>query len=165
MKEVAGYITDDGKFFDSMDEAEEYEAWISLSRALVEISTIEPTSLLAVIATIPDEIRRYINANEAATRSREIQASLSAEDHNLGEADTQAVFEQSSRIDEPLPDMGGSIVEETIRQQRTIDGIGSGRIDAPDVRSSENLAVGTHTKSAKARLNSSTSHLRQGSVV
>lgn len=160
MKEAIGYITEDGKFFEGMDEAEEHEAFKALRSALVEICGVDVEVFTAVCSSIPNEIRRYINANEAATRYREIQASLSAQDQARREDNSQALFEQQARIDEPLPDMGSGVVEEAVQQQRAIDGIGSGGINAPDVRSSENLAVGTHSRSAKARLNSSTSNIR-----
>lgn len=177
MKEAYGYITEDGKFFENQEDAEEYEAWISLSAALNEITAIDATSVLAIIVTVPNEIRRYIDANaaanklragalpnEAATRYREIQASVSAKDTAGREANNETVLEQSPRIDESLPDMGCSKLKEEIQLKCKIDGIRSGRVDAPDVRSSTNMAIGTRPDFTKARLNSSTSYLRKGKV-
>jgi hypothetical protein len=114
MKEAVGYITEDGKFFEGIDEAEEYEAFNALRSELVEISIIEPELFMSVCSCIPNAVRRYINANEAATRYREIQASLSAKDNTIREADTQTVLKQPSRIDESLSNMGGSVVKEEI---------------------------------------------------
>lgn len=164
MKEAIGYITEDGKFFEGIDEAEEHEAFVALQLALVDVGGVNISAMLKVIVTIPNEIRRYINANEAATRYREIQASLSAKDNTRGEADTQVLFEQQTRIDEPLPNMGSSVEQKEVQLERAIDGIRSRGTDASDVRSSEDLAIRTHTKPTKARLNSSTSNIRQGKM-
>lgn len=164
MKEAVGYLTEDGKFFEGMDEAEEYEAFNALRSALVELCGVDVEVFTAVCSSIPNEIRRYINANEAATRYREIQASLSTQDQAGREGDSQAILEQQTSLDEPLPDMGSSQQQKALRLERAINGIGSGRTDASDVRSSEDMAVRTHTEPTKTRNVHRPSHLRKGKV-
>lgn len=162
MKEAIGYTTDDGKFFEGIEEAEEHEAWQALQSALFEVATMDREMFMQVIVTIPNEIRRYINANEAAARCREIQARISAEDQAVREARDESVLQQSTRLDEPLPDMGSSQQQKAIQLERKINGPRSGGVDASDVRSGQDLAIGICTELAEARIVYGTPNIRKG---
>lgn len=165
MKEAIGYTTDDGKFFETCDEAEEHESWMALRVAIKEVvGESEVVPVLAAIAAIPNEIRRYINANEAAARCREIQARISAEDQAIREARDEGVLQQSARLNEPLPDMGSSQQQKAVQFERKINGLGGGGVDASDVCSRKDLAIGAHTESAKARTLYRPSDIRQDAV-
>lgn len=161
MKEATGYLSEDGKFFESQEEAEEYEAWISLKNAIDEVGV---TDIVVVIATIPNEIRRYINANEAASKYRSLQANDSAKDEARRKRPAAFVLEQQANCDEPLSDMGSGIIKEEVRLERKIDGVGNRRIDASDVCGSEDLAVGTHTEPTETCPVYSPPNIRKGSM-
>jgi hypothetical protein len=69
MKEAQGYVTDDGTFFESKLEASLYEAELDLRHKLGSM-TAEVEAFLAVVITLMPELRRYIDAHNAASTAK-----------------------------------------------------------------------------------------------
>lgn len=163
-KEAIGYLTQDGKFFEVEEDAEEHEAWISLKAALDEVGSIDIDAFMMIVATIPKEVRRYINANEAANSARAVQDADRKEDQARREGVVKTVLEQPPSLGEPLPDLGSSQQQKALQLERKINGPGSRGVDASDVRGSEDMAVGTHSAAAEARTVHRSQNIRKATM-
>lgn len=178
MRQAAGYLTDDGTFFDNANDAELYESIEALT-AKAEAERIDPTKLIAAVDKCQDEIRRYIDAKlPEPTFSPYDKVSVEAKydpkapfiihwpddannknplgiDHTDNARATgyaQAVFEQPSRSDESMSNMGSGISAETLRDNSPLDGPGSRRSDASSIRSDPDMAVTLSDEFAKTRI-------------
>lgn len=66
MRQVTGFLTADGAFFESQADAELHECTIDLEKAAEEIG-FSPNALLTACEKIPLNIMRFIHAHQAAT--------------------------------------------------------------------------------------------------
>jgi len=75
MREVSGYLTEDGAFYESADDAEKHEATFALIGAYNQYvgrgGNIE--RFQNVIINLSPEIRRYLNAIEGPARKADIR--------------------------------------------------------------------------------------------
>lgn len=143
-KEAIGYLTNDGRFFEVEEEAEEYEAHIALKAVLEDVGTLEHVQFMNTLAAAQDEVLRYINANRAASQYRsKICVSEGVKDDAGTEEDNEALLEFAIDGDEPLPNVGSSKQQKEIQHERKVNGIGGGGVDASNVRSSKDMATPT----------------------
>jgi len=75
MREVNGYLTDDGVFYESDQEAERHEATLALNGAYKQYVGEKANfdRFTNVIINLAPEIRRLLNAIEGAERAEEIK--------------------------------------------------------------------------------------------
>jgi hypothetical protein len=76
MREVSGYLTGDGTFYESEQDAERHEATLALNGAYRQYVGEKANfdRFTNVIINLAPEIRRLLNAIEGAERAEEIKA-------------------------------------------------------------------------------------------
>lgn len=140
MREVAGYLTEDGTFFERLEEAEVHESVTALSGAYKQY--VGPNSnfdrFQNVIINLAPEIRRFLNAVEGpeqrestaaeveqATIEREIIGSPKTDQHSSDDGlggSFEAVVEQPDRGSMYVSDVGDSPRPEKVFVRRKVDG-------------------------------------------
>ncbi|SRR5258706_7744368 len=171
MRAVRGYLTDDGTYFDTKEEAALYDSLHALRFAATNVG-VDPDKGLIFVDGCKDAIRRYIDAkeayNEAEGRQDEVDGGRWADRAGTGtdtaapltinnaeflraEADPSSVQQQP--VDEPqhVPDVGSSVSSEAIPDKCEEHGIGSRRAYARSVRSSSHMATASTAALATAR--------------
>jgi hypothetical protein len=80
MREVTGYLTDDGAFYESETDAERHEATLALNGAYKQYVGEKANfdRFTNVIINLAPEIRRLLNAIEGAERAEQIKAETDA---------------------------------------------------------------------------------------
>lgn len=174
MRPVKGYLSDDGTYFDNAEDAELYDAMHGVKYAVETKCRANPRNVFIVLDTCADEIRRYLDAkanqakadssydpqepfeiNWAAGYLAECSNGPVSSDiyhpDNFGPNDLTSVLKFSPNVNEPMPDLGGSVGTEAIPDTGTVDGVGSGRSDASSVRSDPYLATAYTDEAIKAR--------------
>ena len=136
MREVTGYLTDDGAFYESAWEAETHEAQYALVGAFKQYvgETGNIKRFQNVITNLAPEIRRYLNAIEGPERQSETvseveqatveretrhkprKADINTSDDGLGSA-LEGLEQQSDRRSVHVPDVGDSAWSEEVRKR------------------------------------------------
>jgi len=136
MREVTGYLTEDGAFYETEDEAEKHEATHALVGAFGQYvgKTGNIERFQNVIINLAPEIRRYLNAIEGPERQSETvseteQATIERETRHrsrkvdihtpndgLGSA-LEDLEQQSDRRPVHVPDVGDSAWAEEVRKR------------------------------------------------
>lgn len=150
MRDVVGFLTEDGTFYEHAEDAEKHEALQSLSGAYTQYvgKGANFVRFQNVIINLAPEIRRFLNAvegpeftasviaeTEQASIEREILATRQTEtrqhpsDDGLG-GSFEGVVEQSGGRPVHVSDMGDSPQSEEVPVKRTLDGVRSRRTDA-----------------------------------
>jgi len=141
MREVTGYLTDDGAFYETQGDAERHEATYALVGAFTQFvgkgGNID--RFQNVIINLAPEIRRYLNAVEGPERQSETlseieQATIEREirhrppptrEHpsNDGLGSTlEGLVEQPDRGPVHVSDVGDRTWAEALRQRGKVDG-------------------------------------------
>lgn len=157
MKPAQGFLTDDGTFFDTAEDAAFYDALHALTFSAT-VNGIDPEKLIRAIDSNQVEIARYLRAKSQKDsadydRQRSNDPAAPTNDHpDDGYAKTvnASVFEQPTNVDEPMPDVGRSLFTEAIRDNGPVNGVGGGRSNASSVRSDTDLAIAQPDELAKA---------------
>lgn len=149
MREVTGFLTDDGAFYESMWEAETHEATYALTGAFKQYvgESGNVKRFQNVITNLAPEIRRYLNAIEGPAEQSETisevdQATIERETRHkppstrehtpndgLGSA-LEDLEQQQDRGPVHVPNVGDRAWSEEVQHRREIDGPRSRRIDA-----------------------------------
>jgi hypothetical protein len=117
MREVTGYLTNDGVFYEGMDDAERHESTVALKGAYDQFVGHNGNfeRFQNVIINLGPEIRRLLNAIEGPERAEEIRrdTDLATEERNiLGSRRTE-----TSKAREHPSDDGLRGTFETVEQQ------------------------------------------------
>jgi len=144
MRAVSGFLTEDGAFYETEDDAEKHEATFALVGAFRQYvgKTGNIDRFRNVITNLAPEIRRYLNAIEGPERreqdileteqaniEREIIESrrspaavdIHSADDGLG-GSFEGLVEQPDRGYVHVPDVGDSPRAEAVRKRRSVDG-------------------------------------------
>jgi len=141
MREVVGYLTDDGAFYEAESDAEKHEATYALVGAFSQYvgKSGNIDRFQNVIINLAPEIRRYLNAVEGPerqsetvseveqatvereTRHRPSKVDIHSPDDGLGSA-LVGLVEQPDRGLMHVPNMGDRSRAEEVQQRRKVDG-------------------------------------------
>lgn len=117
MKQVEGFLAEDGAFFESSTEAEYHEAKGALHDAAIP-ADIDPERLCAAIDQLFPQVERYVNAKKAHDavapecafgQSIETETNRPRVNRTDEQRATEAnapVLKQPSRKRQPVPDVG-----------------------------------------------------------
>lgn len=162
MRNVTGFLSDDGVFFDVQEDAELYEALHMLQLTVKNIGA-DPEKFMIVVDGCRKQLRRYLDAKSSYEESEKRgigQASAEASGAakatpnraNGGPSERHApVFEQPADEREHVPDVRSGVSAEVVRDNSTVDGTGSGGIDARGVRGAAHLATTSPAALATSR--------------
>lgn len=191
MRAAQGFLTDDGTFFDAIEDAELYDAMHAVSFAVETRCRAKPESVFVVLDMCQEEIGRYLNAKKAAREKYEESASSydpkkplaidtkeffrdDDQEHEVESADANHesytdpyVIDNTNNLGatwddapiqyveahkhESVSNMGSSVGTETLSDDSTLDGTGSGRSDASDICRLKDLATSLQAEIAEAR--------------
>lgn len=125
MRRAQGFLTDDATFFDTAEDAEEYEARQALSKWLAD-NDIDVEKFFDILNNCPLLIRRYVHARDAQpaqdnlispdsiAQTEASPPSLSRADDPGPEEEPSTLLVQPPRSDELVPDMGSSVEPEKV---------------------------------------------------
>jgi len=155
MRNVKGFLSDDGTFFDAEEDAELYEATHALE-AIVSNIGANPEKFMIVVDGCRKQIRRYLDAKDKYEQSegRAWDEAASPAAHNAdnrGPEGTAPVLEQPADGPEPVPDLGSGIGSEAVSADGKVDGIGGGRTHARGVLGASYMATTSSAAIALAR--------------
>jgi len=166
MKETKGYITDDGTFFETKEEALLHEAE-SVLRGALSSQTQDVDILLNYILHNIEPIRNYLNAYLAArystpdpaqdeNREEARNSPSSAMPENTGhvsstEEDLKALLKLPTRGPSHLPDVGRGPHAEEVQDRREEHGPRVRGGDAPSVRGGKDMAAKPSSKARPTR--------------
>lgn len=151
MKPVQGYLSDDGTFFDTAEDAKFYDAMHRLSFVL-QNSSVNPERFITVIDKLHPEIRSYLDAKEARDiiDCGETKPVTRVDTTNNGQT-TEAILEFTSDGDEPVSDVGRGQLNETLSDGGPFYGPRGRRSDAPGLRSNPDMATPLPPEAAEPR--------------
>lgn len=192
MRKVSGYQTHDGELFSSAIDAELHEAQIEFIKRIRELAQgVNVNRLMDLIAASLTQTERYVNALQNANAQDKIRntaVSIRTEQPSdtfraqpsrdepsspidIGEGvvlhtgqSITSLLKQSARRRGVLSNMGSGPLSEETRHESEIDGVGGGGDDASDVRSGEDMAIGSHPEPTETRRSDSDEDIREGSV-
>lgn len=149
MKRAAGYITDDGSFFEKEDEARLYEAELRLrARLTAAVPVVDPDRFLGIVWNILPELREYLNVYKAPHADAEVEdraedrrEETAKADDGLGhvssaEEDLASLLKFKARGSEHVPNVGSGARPEKVQDGRKKHGARGRGSDASNVRSS-----------------------------
>lgn len=206
MKQVQGFITEDGTFYQEKTAAKLHETEAALRAAAIGQRVI-PEAIIKACMMMPDAIREFIDAkddhdvtvaNEADKLNKSRPINNQSYEQLVEEAvedfgkppythtnepveykHTQVSFsipidparprptpvlDQSVRGRQPMPKVWRSARPEAIPLTEQGDGTGSGRSDAPSVRSDQGVAVGAHSEAEETREGGRAEDFRYGTT-
>jgi hypothetical protein len=163
MKMAQGYVTDDGTFFESKAEATLHEAETALRVSLVNLNNrLDVEKFLEITFAIMPELRRYIDAYNAANPTQHDQAEVEDRETtgdsgtpegaaSVGhvsstEEDLAALLKLPARGPSHVPDVGSGPRSKEVQERRAEHGSGVRRVDASGVRRRKSVAVKQDTK-------------------
>lgn len=144
MRKVSGYISADGAFHETEEDASYHEAYQDLMKGLAEIEGIHPTQAIAIVVKYIVNFRRFVDAYDA-------KANRDTTNDKCAEEITSAMEQFSISGHSTMPDMGNSIGTASIQHESAFDGFGSRRDNARGVLGVPNLATGENAKLTEAR--------------
>lgn len=150
-RQVQGYQAIDGQFFETETEAELHEAIVELTLVMTEAGLTAKAieQVFGLVRNVMPQFRRYIDAVEAQNNQedaalnqvRERGGEVGDDDApDAGEHQTDYRQELASLQQQPVggyelvSNVGRRERAEEVQTERTIDGLGSWRDDASDVR-------------------------------
>lgn len=154
-RQVEGYITTDGTFFEDRIEAEVHEATLVLSGLMLGegLNDHSLKFLLKFIGDYHGEVEAYIKAIRIQQAVETERAGDLPEDEGDtaddegGSQDAESVQQQPAVSGGHLPDLGRSVSPEEIQNRRKKHGSRSRNSHARRVRGRKDLAAGTQTES------------------
>lgn len=159
MKRVSGFLTNDGTYFDTEDEARLYDAMAALTFAATNVGA-NPKAVFVIVDGCMNQIEEYINAKRAHQKaehanpfSAEPTASPAFNYTNDGTTETPipSILEQPPHVDEYVPDVGSGVGAEEIPDISKINGPGIRPHDARSVLSDTPMATRDTTRASWPR--------------
>jgi hypothetical protein len=165
MKKVSGFLTNDGSFFPSEDEARLYDAMAALTFAVTNVGA-NPKAVFVILDGCAAQVMEYLNAKQAHQEAETanprspgalgpVAATSSSLDYTDGrgarEGDSTPVFQQSPDSYEHVPDVGSGEQPEEIPNFGSLNGPGIRSRDARSVRSDPPVATGDTTRATWPR--------------
>jgi len=144
MKMTQGYVTDDGTFFESQNEAALHEAeWLLRGRLTAAFPQIGQDGFIEVVLEVLPALKGYIDAYQAI---QVIERDQQAQDEDRGaaadgaqakvdlgpghvsstEEDLAALLKLPARGRSHVPDVGSGPRPKKVSDRRKVDGTGSG---------------------------------------
>jgi hypothetical protein len=155
MRNVKGFLSDDGMFFDAKEDAELYEATYALE-AVVRTIGANPEKFMIVVNGCQRQLRRYLDAQVAYEENEgrlwEDTAAPSAA-HNTDGREPEAaasVLEQPTDEPKPMPDVGSGVGSEAVSREEPVDGSRGRRTHARGVLGASYMATTSPTAIAVA---------------
>lgn len=128
MKAVTGYMSEDGRFFATAENARLHEAVQKLA-ALCEShkpKPVRPENLLTLLANWAPQVREFIDANEAAKKRQDTEDSRAPVGDQADDADgdalDEAVEQQPIGGPEYMLEMGQRPSPKSLLQRSAVDG-------------------------------------------
>ena len=149
MRQVKGFLSDDGVFFDAHADAELYEAMHDLELVVKNIGA-NPEKFLVVLDGCHKQVRRYLDAkegfkaSEASGVASAAAGTASHPEHNADDAGAEThapVLEQPFNESKSVPDVGSGERTEAVPDYSEVDGIGGRSTHARGLRSTAHLAT------------------------
>lgn len=165
MRQASGFITEDGTFFETEEEAKLHEAeqWLR-GQMVMHFPQIDVDGILNLVETLRTELGEYLNATAAHLRTQtkkqnrtgDQDSSSSEVSGHLGHVssakeDLEALLQLPSRRPSHVPDVGSGPRTEKVQERREEHGPGVRGTDAPSVRSGEDMAVEPSAKAGRTR--------------
>lgn len=159
MKQVSGYLTNDGTFFPTQDEARLYDAMAALTFAATNVGA-NPKAVFVIVDGCMNQIEEYINAKKEHQRAEQanpfgaVPAASSAVDYaddGTTETPIPSVLEQPPHVDEYVPDVGSGVGAEEIPDIGKVNGPGIRSHDARSVLSDTPMATRDTTRASWPR--------------
>jgi hypothetical protein len=168
MRNVKGYLSDDGVFFDAEADAELYEALQALEFTVRNIGA-DPNKFMVVVEGCRKQLERYLNAK---SKFEESEASgpdgpggtKPASEHHTDDGSAVAdasVQQQPPDSAQHVPDLGGGIGAEAISNDIALNGAGGRSAHARSVRRAALMATASGAAIASARGSGSSAPVRQ----
>lgn len=163
VQKVDGFLTSDGRYFPTEEEAEFNEAKMLLEEALAASGVRDAKTAFGLIWTCREPIMRFLNATQAAEMNGETtdepeEVDYGLDDDNLGERDldepeedTEAVQPLPPGVRKPVSDVGRHIQPTKILVERKINGPRGRQPDARDIRGGESVATTPRRRPPKTR--------------
>lgn len=172
MKQVEGFVTDDGTFYERSVDANYHEALQELQGVLMlDIKEQNILKFIKILEKHHHVIERFFNAvnakefeqedagierffNNTTAESDPAQDAgdvLDSRDDGRGEETAETVQQQSVDGDRPVSHLGRSISAEEIQHRRTELSLGMRKGDARRFRSGEDMATGAQTEPTQTR--------------
>jgi hypothetical protein len=162
MRNVKGFLSDDGVFFDAVEDAELYEATHALEAVVANIGA-NPEKFLVVVDGCRKQLERYLNAkskyeaSEArswstdATRPGAPASPVVDNADDCRAEDHAPVLEQQADELEHVPDVGSSVRTEAVPDDSPINGPRGGGAHARSVRRAAHMATASPAAISVAR--------------
>lgn len=156
-KAAKGFLTEDGFFFETKEEAALHETAKRLAIAVME-QGLSAYKVIGIVNANISQVRDYIAARAKIELGRDeviveaAVASIGERDFESGQDDVEAELLQPPGEYLDVPDFRSSELAEAMAGEGEGDGTGSGERDARSVRGGEDMAVDTYPKIAKTRI-------------
>lgn len=175
MRNVKGFLSDDGVFFDAEADAELYEAMHALEATVRNIGA-DPNKFLIVVEGCRKQLERYLNAKSSFEKSERSSVAKAGDDrrsgeqatpfveHNADDGSAEAytpVLEQPINESEHVPNMGCSVSTEAIPDDSALNGSRGRRFATRSVRSAPYMATASRAALATACGSDSPETVRQ----
>lgn len=159
MKRVSGFLTNDGTYFDTEDEARLYDAMAALTFAATNVGA-NPKAVFVIVDGCMNQIEEYINAKRAHQKAEHANPFgpsaatppvVNYTDDGTTETPIPSILEQSVDQYESMPDVGSGVIAEAVPNSGSVNGSGIRQRDARSVRSDTTLAVSDTTRASWPR--------------
>lgn len=123
VRAVAGFMSEDGIFFETEAEAERHDAALEITRRCEGYKNLDPKRLIKLIEALRLPLRMYIDAYEKVLFENNVKEDTSATGRDqtydeLRDALDETVEQQQTSRHEPMPDMGDGTRTESVSQRR-----------------------------------------------